>query len=41
MSYLFDKRMGINPNDVVDGRTDCAEEFNETFLEDGGFDDLW
>lgn len=31
----------INPNDVVEGRTDCEEEFNETFLEDGGFDDLW
>ena len=31
----------IDPNDVVDGRTDCAEQFNETFIQDGDIDDLW
>jgi len=31
----------INANDVVDNRTDCAADFNETFLEDDDLDNLW
>ena len=31
----------INANDVVDNRTDCAADFNETFLEDDDLDTLW
>lgn len=39
--YLeLDARREINPNDVVDNRTDCAEQFNETFINED-FDDLW
>lgn len=31
----------IDANDVVDNRTDCAADFNETFLEDDDLDNLW
>lgn len=31
----------INPNDVVDNRTDCEEQFNDEFVADDGLDDLW
>lgn len=31
----------INANDVVDNRTDCAADFNETFLEENDLDNLW
>lgn len=39
--YLeLDARREIDPNDVVDNRTDCASQFNETFVNED-FDDLW
>lgn len=31
----------INPNDIVDNRTDCETEFNETFLGNSELDNLW
>ena len=31
----------IDPNEVVDNRTDCAEQFNETFIDIDGIDNLW
>ena len=31
----------IDPNQIVDHRTDIAEEFNETFVETGELDSLW
>lgn len=31
----------IDPNDVVDHRTDAAEEFNETFVETEELESLW
>ena len=31
----------INPNDVVDNRTDAAEEYNETFINSDKLQELW
>lgn len=31
----------INPHDVVANRTDCAAEYNETFLQDKELNELW
>ena len=31
----------INPHNVVANRTDCAAEYNETFLKDNELDKLW
>ena len=31
----------INPNDIVANRTDCAEQFNETFLNNSELEELW
>lgn len=31
----------INPIDVVENRTDCVSEFNETFFKNSEIDDLW
>ena len=31
----------IDPNQIVDHRTDVAEEYNETFVETGELDSLW
>ncbi len=31
----------IDPNQIVDHRTDVKEEFNETFVETGELDSLW
>lgn len=31
----------ICPNDVVDSRTDCEEQFNDTFLDTNDLDNLW
>ena len=31
----------IDPNQIVDYRTDVAEEYNETFVETGELDSLW
>ena len=31
----------IDPNQIVDHRTDAAEEYNETFVETGGLESLW
>ena len=31
----------INPNDVVANRTDCAKQFNETFLDNSELEELW
>lgn len=31
----------IDPNDVVDNRTDCISQFNDTFIDTDDFDNLW
>ena len=31
----------IDPNQIVDHRTDVAEEFNEAFVETGELESLW
>ena len=31
----------IDPNQIVDHRTDAAEEYNETFVETGELESLW
>ena len=31
----------IDPNEVVDNRMDCAEQFNDTFMVDDDMDELW
>lgn len=31
----------IDPNDIVDNRTDCIEQFNEQFVKEDRLDDLW
>ncbi|MGM9747928.1 MAG: ATP-binding protein [Candidatus Cryptobacteroides sp.] len=31
----------IDPNDVVENRTDCAEQFNESFIDTEELDNLW
>ena len=31
----------INPNDVVDNRTDCENQFNEEFCKEDELDKLW
>ena len=31
----------IDPNQVVDHRTDAAEQFNESFVETGELESLW
>lgn len=31
----------IDPNQIVDNRTDVAEEYNETFVETGELESLW
>ena len=31
----------IDPNQIVDHRTDAAEQYNETFVETGELDSLW
>lgn len=31
----------IDPNDVVENRTDCVEQFNDEFINTNEFDNLW
>lgn len=31
----------LNPNDIVENRTDVISQFNETFLDDDNFENLW
>ena len=31
----------IDPDEVVDNRTDCRAQYNETFIEDDDLDNLW
>ena len=31
----------INPNDIVDNRTDCEGQFNDEFMKEDEFDNLW
>ena len=31
----------IAPNDIVDNRTDCIDQFNEEFCADDELDNLW
>lgn len=31
----------IDPNQVVDNRSDIADEYNETFVETGELEQLW
>ena len=34
-------RQMISPNQIVDHRTDAAEEYNEAFVETGELESLW
>lgn len=34
-------KQDINPNDVVDNRTDAAEEYNESFIDTKELEELW
>ena len=31
----------INPNDIVDNRTDCEGQFNDEFIKEDELDNLW
>jgi hypothetical protein len=47
VAFILDKYfkgkegVSIDPNQIVDHRTDVAEEYNETFVETGELDSLW
>jgi hypothetical protein len=39
--FELHSNMEIDPNEVVDNRTDCAEQFNEAFIDTDEIDNLW